>query len=274
MSSRRRDSLDAENVALETKTKLRNIRVTMEKLKKRCAEGFPEKDKALVQEACDDISRICNFLREIKDSERWTMLKLCMFTKKYVEDFCFSGTNCDKVRSYKEIKTRGFLPHLYTYIERVGVVYYYFGTYAYVDSLVIGFDLKDPKMNNEESKRSAGLRLAFNLGRKSNLESDDDFKNALLDAQNKIENAKFLRRLNEECCVDAVRRVGTESEQRHMKARFALGMFLDILVTLTSTARKVDETDESESAPSLKSIPSAPSNNSKKRVAKHLRRRK
>ena len=259
------DDLDSANVREDTKTKFNETRPILERLKDECEKGFEENDVNRIEQICNDIGRLCNFLRDIKTTQNWGMPKLCLFAKRYAEDFCLSDTRCGELVGYGDGKERGFFPYLYTYLERVGVMHTYFGSYGYVTS-IRNINLKAPKANNYVHLTSEFIKHNPNINTSV----------ASIDVQNKIENAKFLRKINENCCIHEVERIGTSDGISHLKARMALTNFIDILTILSGDNRLPSSPEESVNSVPLSRSESdaASSNSSKKRVPKHLRKRR
>ena len=111
------------------------------------------------------------------------------------------------------------------------------------------------------------------------LTSDEELE-IYLDIQQKAENARFLRKMNEFCCFGDKKRKSTKEGVGHEKRRFVINKFISVMVTLTK--RTCQDSSSEGTNSSINAVSRSQSSvdyerernqSSKKRPSKHERKK-
>ena len=244
------------------KTKIEESTILFEQLRKACLDTdgslFSLTSKTSIQRSCKKINDFCRVIREVKHSSRKDWPQLCGRFDMNAR-FC-KGSNC-KILLKDETSERKVIPFLYTYIERVGIMEYHLSKNEYLTSLglSLGNDRNYKVPLTQQQKNAAGVRITREIMRSKSprLITEKEELDIYNDIQQKAENSRFLRKMNEFCCFGETDRTSTSDGVGHEKYRYILKKFVDVMEILTQTPRQDSSSEGTNS--SVNTIPQSQS---------------
>lgn len=255
------------------KNKIEESEKMFKELRKACIDGslFSLTSKPDIQRSCQKINEFCRIIREVKHSSGKEWSQLCGRFDMNAR-FC-KGSKC-KILLKDEKNERKVIPFMYTYIERVGIMEYHLSINEYITSigLSLGNDTNYKVPLTQPEKKSAGIRLTREIMRSKSprLITTEEELDIYTDIQEKAENARFLRKMNEFCCIGETERTSTSDGVGHEKYRYILKKFVDVTEILTCVARQDSSSEGTNS--SVNTIPpsqsSLDSRNGKRKMSK------
>lgn len=244
------------------KNKIEESTKLFQELRKACLdiEGnlFSLTSKTSIRRSCEKINDLCRLLREVKHASRRDWPQLCAKFDMNAR-FC-KGSKC-KILLKNETNERKMIPFLYTYIERVGIMEYHLENNEYLTSLglSLGNDRNYKVPLTQQQKTSASVRVTEAVldSKRPRWLTFDERIGIYNDIQQKAENARFLRKMNEFCCIGEADRMSTSDGTGHEKYRYILKKFVDVMEILTETARQDSSSEGTNS--SINTIPQSQS---------------
>ena len=239
---------------------------------------FSTTSKSNIENTCKNINDFCRLLREIKHTSKKKWPQLC---EKFEMKAKFCNDNKCKIILEREVGKRNVVPFLYTYIEKVGIMKYHFGKNEYLNSLGLNLgnstNYNVPMTSTEKNQASVKLAVGITKSKSPRFLTSNEELEIYNDIQQKAENARFLRKMNEFCCIAEKNRTTTTSGEGHEKYRFIIKKFLEVMEILTQEKRQDSSSEGTNSsinsiAPSQLSIDSTKSG--KKRMSTRERKDK
>ena len=241
---------------------------------------FSVSNKNNIKMTCTKVNRFCAILRNIKleSGKKWP--QLCERFKMKAK-FC-PDSKCEVILENDGGKLRYILPLLYTYLEKVGIMQYHLNNNEYISSLGLGLTNSSNVALTPKQKTNASVLLtrAIQRSKAPLLITTEEELDIFLDIQQKAENARFLRKMNEFCCFGDKKRTSTESGVEHEKRRFIISKFISVMEVLTNETRQDSSSEGTNS--SVNDISRSQSSvdyerernqSSKKRPSKHERKK-
>ena len=243
---------------------------------------FSVSSKTNIRNTCNKVNMLCRILRNIKieSGKKWP--QLCEKFKMKAK-FC-PDSKCEVILENDGGKLRYILPLLYTYLEKVGIMHYHLNNNEYISSLGLGLtnssNYNVALTPQQKTNASVLLTRAIQRSKAPLLITTEEELDIFLDIQQKAENARFLRKMNEFCCFGDKKRTSTESGVGHEKRRFIISKFISVMEILTNETRQDSSSEGTNSsvndiARSQSSIDYERERNqsSRKRPSKHERKK-
>lgn len=261
------------------KNKVEEATNLFQDLRKACLDTdgdfFSLTSKTSIRRSCGKINDLCRLLREVKHASRKEWPQFCGRFDLNAR-FC-KGSSC-KILLKNETNERKVIPFLYTYIERVGIMEYHLGNNEYLTTLglSLGNDRNYKVPLTQQQKNAASVKLTREIMRSKypRFVTEEEELDIYNDIQQKAENSRFLRKMNEFCCIGENDRTTTTDGTGHEKYRYILKKFVDVMEILTQTARQDSSSEGTNS--SVNTIPQSQSSvesnsnngNGKRRLSK------
>jgi len=265
--------------------KLRAAQKIFTELKDACMNPtsvyFSVSSNTRIENTCSKVNKFCGILRNIKleSGKKWP--QLCEKFKMKAK-FC-PDSKCETILD-NDGKPRYIVPLLYTYLEKVGIMQYHLNNNEYISSLGLGLtngsNYNVPLTAQEKTNASVLITQEILLSKPRHLTSQEKL-DIYLDIQQKAENARFLRKMNEFCCIEEKKRTSTESGVGHEKWRFIIKKFISVMEILTQKTRQDSSSEGTNSSindisrsQSSVDYERSRSNERKRRQPAHERRKK
>ena len=271
----------------DTQEKLRSAENIFIELKDACmnptSNYFSVSSKTNIRNTCNKVNMLCRILRNIKieSGKKWP--QLCEKFKMKAK-FC-PDSKCQTLLD-NDGKSRTIVPLLYTYLEKIGIMEYHLNNNQYISSLGLGLvnspNYAKPLTSKQKNQSSVLLTQAILSSNKNGkVPTPTQQLSIYSDIQQKAENARFLRKMNEFCCIGEKKRTSTESGINHLKWRFTIKNLISVMEILTQRTRQDSSSEGTNSSVndisrSQSSIDheSSQSNDRKRRKPAHERRKK
>ena len=200
---------------------------------------FSVSNKTNIEKTCRKVNEFCSILRNIKleSGKKWP--QLC---KKFKMKARFCPDSKCEIILQNDGKLRYIVPFLYTYLEKVGIMQYHLHNNEYISGLGLGLtncsNYNVALTDKQKEHSSVLLTKAILTSKAPLLITTEEELDIYLDIQQKAENARFLRKMNEFYCFRDRKRTSTESGVGHEKSRFIINEFIYVMDIITEKTRQ------------------------------------